>query len=105
MCCDEFLFYGCFNLCDLIIANSTIIAPVTGDYTLKQANNSYIKEQTVAAIEDEALEWDNTFPVGITQFQIFLPSGELMACYYVKIERGIEECPEITQPEKELSPC
>ncbi len=106
VCCNEFIDYGCFSLCDETISNPLVVATDAGIYTLQAVSFlSYSNVQTFEAEALEVLTWQNTFAVGYTNIQITDPDGELIGCYTVKITRPVDTCPELTEPTKELSPC
>jgi hypothetical protein len=104
-CCNDFISYGCYSLCDTAIINPEVVAEVSGTYTIKQSGSGYLKTQTTQGVEDEPLEWVNRFPVGVSHFKLLAPDGSLLGCFYIEILRPIEECPELLTPTKTVSPC
>ena len=93
-------------MCDETFSNALILAPETGDYTVKILTGTYAQFQTIEGIEDEPFVIDNIgFFVGTNLFSITDAEGVVIGCYSVTIERTIEVCPDYEVIEKELSPC
>ena len=105
ICCDEYLNFGCFDACDLLLSNIDVISTGAGVHTLefqwgaKTYNTTY-----TAAGASEILEFENILPVGITYFTITDPDS-VTTCYYIKIERSEAVCPGVIIDDKTLSTC
>lgn len=104
-CCNDFINYGCFSLCDTTVSNASITAPANGTFTLRQVGSGYLRTQTATGVTGQPLVWNNNFPAGVSHFKILNPAGESIGCFYIEMLREIEECPDLITPIKTVSPC
>lgn len=104
ICCNTYLNFGCFDLCDATVSNINIVAGETADYIITFQQGGITHEVTVAGVDGEPLIITNIFPAGITYFTITDPDG-VAVCYYLKIQRSATVCPDVITDTKTLSVC
>ena len=104
ICCNEYINFGCYSLCDANISNINIIADVDGTHVLTFERGGITHEIEAVGVEGEPLTFANSLPAGITYFTITDPAGGYI-CYYVTIERHQEICPDVITDTKTLSTC
>lgn len=103
-CCNEYVNFGCYDLCDGTVSNINIVASETADYILTFQQGGITHDVTIAGVDGEPLVITNIFPVGVTYFTITDPDNETV-CYYLKIQRSEAVCPDVLTDEKTLSTC
>lgn len=104
ICCNEYLNFGCYDLCDVTVSNLNVVAGETADYIVKFTKGGITHTVTVAGVDGEPLVISNEFPVGTTYFTITDPDN-VTTCYYIKIERSEAVCPDVIVDDKTLSTC
>ena len=104
ICCNEYLNFGCYDLCDVTVSNLNVVAAETADYVVKFTKGGITHTVTVAGVDGEPLVISNEFPAGITYFTITDPDN-VTTCYYIKIERSEAVCPGVIIDDKTLSTC
>lgn len=104
-CCNDFINYGCYSLCDTTVSNASITATANGVFTLTQVGSGYLRTQTAIGVNGQPLAWANNFPAGVSHFKITAPNGDRIGCFYIEMKRELEECPDLITPIKTVSPC